>query len=93
MLEAVEAAGFEGQVISNAAVQQVDQQVVLRVGGMTCGSCSSAVEKALQAVPGVRAATVSLMQGRAEVGLVPVLLLCRTGHPIMRLTRAVAGAL
>ena len=66
-MEAVEAAGFEGQIISSVAVQQVDQQLVLRVGGMTCGSCSSAVEKALQALPGVHAATVSLMQGRAEV--------------------------
>ena len=39
----------------------------LRVTGMTCGHCVAAVEKALRAQPGVRAATVSLDGGRARV--------------------------
>ena len=34
---------------------------------MTCSSCSGAVEVALRAVPGVQAASVSLLSGVAEV--------------------------
>lgn len=39
----------------------------LRVTGMTCGHCVAAVEKALRGQPGVRAATVQLDGGRAQV--------------------------
>ena len=67
LVDAVDAAGFAGQVVSTADVQQVDQQLLLHISGMTCSSCSTAVEKALQATPGVRSAAVSLVQSRAEV--------------------------
>lgn len=33
-------------------------QSVFRVGGMTCSACSGAVENALKAMPGVKAAQV-----------------------------------
>ena len=46
-------------------------QQLLRVGGMTCGSCSAAVEAALRAVPGVQAAAVNLLSGVAEVDYDP----------------------
>ena len=46
-------------------------QQLLQVGGMTCGSCSSAVESALRAVPGVQAAAVNLLSGVAEVEFDP----------------------
>lgn len=42
-------------------------QQLLRVGGMTCSSCSSAVEAALRGVPGVQEASVNLLAGTAEV--------------------------
>lgn len=35
-------------------------QVKLHISGMTCGHCVGAVKKALQAVPGVESADVSL---------------------------------
>ena len=40
---------------------------VLKIGGMTCGHCSSRVQKALVAVPGVRAAEVDLEAGTATL--------------------------
>jgi copper chaperone CopZ len=40
---------------------------MLKVGGMTCGACSSAVEKALSGVTGVSRAAVNLLGGSAEV--------------------------
>lgn len=39
----------------------------LRVQGMTCASCSTAVEKTLRALPGVRSAQVALLQETASV--------------------------
>ena len=39
----------------------------LRIGGMTCASCVSRVEKALNRVPGVRRASVNLATERASV--------------------------
>lgn len=35
--------------------------------GMTCSSCSAAVESAVAGLPGVRHAAVSLLQGEARV--------------------------
>lgn len=39
----------------------------LKIDGMTCGHCVAAVKKALEAVPGVESAEVSLTPGRAAV--------------------------
>lgn len=45
----------------------------LDVQGMTCGHCSAAVKRALEAVPGVDSATVDLDAGSAAVtGSAPV---------------------
>ena len=41
---------------------------MLSIEGMTCSACSSAVEAALRAVPGVHEAAVNLLSGVAEVG-------------------------
>jgi len=41
--------------------------IALKVEGMTCGHCSAAVKRALEAVAGVQSVDVSLAQGRAEV--------------------------
>ena len=41
--------------------------ILLEVGNMTCGKCVGRVQRALQAVPGVTAASVDLAAGRARV--------------------------
>ncbi|HEX5848215.1 MAG TPA: heavy metal translocating P-type ATPase [Rubrobacter sp.] len=46
-------------------------EVLLPVAGMTCASCVSSVEKALQKVPGVESATVNLATEKAMVSLAP----------------------
>lgn len=45
--------------------------VTLQVSGMSCASCVRRVEKALQAVPGVQAASVNLATERASVKALP----------------------
>ena len=42
-------------------------EITLKVTGMTCGHCVAAVTKALQEVPGVESADVSLEKGQAVV--------------------------
>ena len=64
LLEAIEDAGFEGE-----ALQEADSNTVtLLVEGMTCSSCSSAVENAVASQKGVVSAAVNLLAKRAEVG-------------------------
>jgi Cu+-exporting ATPase len=63
LVAAVEDLGFEARLISKAGLETCS----LGVLGMTCSACSSAVESALCAVPGVSSASVSALAGRAEV--------------------------
>jgi Cu+-exporting ATPase len=44
----------------------------IEVSGMTCAACSARVQRALEKAPGVEAATVNLMTGRATVQYDPV---------------------
>jgi Cu+-exporting ATPase len=44
-----------------------EQQIHLSIGGMSCAGCVAAVEKALQAVPGVDEAAVSFAEHTALV--------------------------
>lgn len=53
--------------IEKAGYSVPDSTVDLRVEGMTCASCVAHVERALRAVPGVRAATVNLAAQRASI--------------------------
>jgi P-type Cu+ transporter len=46
----------------------------VRVTGMTCSACASAVEAAVSARPGVRRVAVSLLQNRARVVFDPALI-------------------
>ena len=56
-----------------------EQQVHLSIGGMSCAGCVAAVERALQAVPGVEQATVSFAEHTALVsGSVDAATLIRT---------------
>ncbi|MBI4371828.1 MAG: cadmium-translocating P-type ATPase [Elusimicrobia bacterium] len=48
------------------------RRVILSVGGMHCASCVAAVEGALEALPGVRAADVDLISRTVAVEFVPV---------------------
>ena len=50
------------------------QAASLRVRGMHCASCSTAVEKALRATQGVQQATVSLSMSQADVQYDPLIL-------------------
>ncbi len=62
------------------------KRVELPVFGLTCAKCVQAVEKALEAVPGVRKATVNLTSARAFVDYDPAL----TGVPTLE--RAIRDA-
>lgn len=61
----------------SAAAEQEQQQpaagamCVLKVSGMTCGGCAAAVKSAAKKVDGVKDATVSYKEGRAEVSYDP----------------------
>lgn len=56
-----------------------EQTLTLQIGGMSCASCSTRVERALLKVPGVRQATVNLASETASItgldGLDPALLI------------------
>lgn len=56
----------QGQAQSQAR-SQADEVSVLTVEGMTCGGCAAAVKMAATGVDGVKDATVSFEEGRAEV--------------------------
>lgn len=43
------------------------EETILRIEGMSCGHCKMAVEKALQAIPGVVSARVDLAKKEALV--------------------------
>ncbi|WP_261664944.1 heavy-metal-associated domain-containing protein [Deinococcus sp. Marseille-Q6407] len=44
-----------------------DQLTTLKIDGMSCGHCVTAVDKALRGVDGVQDVKVSLEEGRASV--------------------------
>ena len=46
-------------------------KVVIPVTGMTCASCQSHIQRALNKTPGVHDATVNLMMGNATVSYDP----------------------
>ena len=49
----------------------VDTELDIGIGGMTCASCVSRVEKALEKVPGVSTATVNLATETARIHFAP----------------------
>ncbi len=69
LVAAVQGCGFEAAVVQPAECRQQ----LLQVQGMTCSSCSSAVEAALRAVAGVQSAAVNLISGVAEVSFDPAI--------------------
>ncbi|WP_426131401.1 heavy metal translocating P-type ATPase [Pararhizobium sp. PWRC1-1] len=75
VLRAIEKAGYEPKLETRE----------FGVEGMTCASCVSRVEKALNSVPGVRQATVNLATEKATVRIV-------SGTPISALENGVLAA-
>ncbi|AEB12922.1 heavy metal translocating P-type ATPase [Marinithermus hydrothermalis] len=61
LLEAVQEAGYT----------PVTERVEIRVGGMTCASCVSRVERSLKKLPGVLEASVNLATEKATVVFLP----------------------
>lgn len=57
-----------------AAAAGEEEEAHVRVTGMTCSACTSAVEGAVSARRGVRRVAVSLLQNRAHVVFDPALL-------------------
>jgi copper chaperone len=47
------------------------ENVLLDIGGMTCGGCVASVTRVLQALPGVARAEVNLERGQAHIDYDP----------------------
>ncbi|KAK3260988.1 copper-transporting ATPase, partial [Cymbomonas tetramitiformis] len=71
LVEEVEDIGFEAAVKSTAPNKPEatvgGSSMRLRITGMTCSACSTAVESALKGCTGVRTATVSVTTEQAEI--------------------------
>ncbi|KAK7308982.1 hypothetical protein RJT34_05359 [Clitoria ternatea] len=65
--EAIEDAGFEAALLSDATNDKSIQVCRLQVKGMTCTSCSSTLESSLQAMHGVFKAQVALATEEAQL--------------------------
>lgn len=52
---------------AEAPTSDGQRSLLVRVTGMTCAACSSSVESALSAVPGVSRASVALLQNKVDV--------------------------
>ncbi|WVZ12729.1 hypothetical protein V8G54_017259 [Vigna mungo] len=65
--EAIEDAGFEAKVIEEDSNYTSTQICRIHIRGMTCTSCSSTIESALQSLRGVHKARVALTTEEAEV--------------------------
>lgn len=61
------------KAVSDAGYQTVNEQVVLKVGGMSCVSCETAVTNAMKALDGVVSVTVNLATETAYVTYNPTL--------------------
>lgn len=55
------------EAIRKAGYEPLAREIDLKIGGMTCASCVSRVERALKTVPGVLSAEVNLATERAHV--------------------------
>ncbi|XP_059441994.1 probable copper-transporting ATPase HMA5 [Corylus avellana] len=65
--ETIEDVGFGATLIEDEVNDRSTQVCRMRINGMTCTSCSSTVESALQAIHGVQKARVALATEEAEV--------------------------
>ncbi|XP_007040200.2 PREDICTED: probable copper-transporting ATPase HMA5 [Theobroma cacao] len=65
--EAIEDVGFQASLIKDETNEKSIQVCRIHINGMTCTSCSSTVEQALQAIRGVQKAQVALATEEAEI--------------------------
>ncbi|KAM4074922.1 hypothetical protein ACJW30_10G130700 [Castanea mollissima] len=65
--ETIENVGFQTTVIKDETNERSTQVCKIHINGMTCTSCSSTIESALQAIFGVQKAQVALATEEAEV--------------------------
>lgn len=56
---------------ANATVAETQRTITLAIGGMSCASCATRIEKGLKKVPGVAEAAVNLATERATITLDP----------------------
>lgn len=75
----MEGAGFEANVVGRGAVADSDS-AILRISGMTCSSCSSAVESALLSHDGVQVNKHILVYILLRYSLIQVQLLHRSAY-------------
>lgn len=59
------------QVVRDTGYDVPSETIILPIGGMTCASCASTVERALSGVAGVTKANVNLATERATVTYIP----------------------
>ncbi|PRQ17724.1 putative cu(2+)-exporting ATPase [Rosa chinensis] len=78
--EAIEDAGFEAKLIKLEMNDKTRQVCRISISGMTCTSCSSTVESALQAIYGVQGAQVALATEEAEIHYDPSIV---TSHQLL----------
>ena len=76
LVASVEDVGFEGELVEVVSEQNTQGHrnlslCVLEVRGMTCASCVSTVERALNETPGVKSASVALITEVANVQYAP----------------------
>ncbi|KAL3498825.1 hypothetical protein ACH5RR_041557 [Cinchona calisaya] len=74
--ETIEDVGFQATLINEEANEKSIQVCRICIKGMTCTSCSTTVESALQVIPGVQKARVALATEEAEVHYDPKILSC-----------------
>ncbi|XP_059276146.1 probable copper-transporting ATPase HMA5 isoform X2 [Lycium ferocissimum] len=65
--ESIEEVGFQAKLIEEEMNQKSSQVCRVQVNGMTCTSCSTTLESALQVIPGVQKARVALATQEAEI--------------------------
>ncbi|XP_042948742.1 probable copper-transporting ATPase HMA5 isoform X3 [Carya illinoinensis] len=69
--ETIESSGFQAKLINDDTNERSTQICKIHINGMTCTSCSSTIESALKAIPGVQKAQVALATEEAEVHYSP----------------------
>ncbi|KAA8520822.1 hypothetical protein F0562_011495 [Nyssa sinensis] len=72
--ETIEDVGFQATLIEDEMNEKSNQVCRIRIKGMTCTSCSTTLESALQVLPGVHKAQVALATEEAEVHYDPKIL-------------------
>ncbi|KAL7167510.1 hypothetical protein ACSBR2_038053 [Camellia fascicularis] len=65
--ETIEDVGFQATLVEDEMNEKSTQVCRIQIKGMTCTSCSTTVESALQLVPGVQKAQVALATEEAEI--------------------------